>query len=88
MTDTTVGNRQHVADPVSRAQVAMLTNPEVNVSFSDTRNHSWTSIAGRAHIVHDRRKAEQLFSSTLNASFPNGLETPGPTLIKIEAVEL
>lgn len=125
MTDTTASDRQHVADLVSRAKVAMLTTmtqegkhvsrpmglqeaefdgnlwffayddsakatrirvtPEVDVSFSDTENHSWTSIAGRAHIVHDRQKAEQLWSSTLNAWFPDGLETPGLTLIKIEA---
>ena len=125
MTDTTASDRQHVADLVSRAEVAMLTtmtqegkhvsrpmglqeadldgdlwffayddsakaaqirvNPEVNVSFSDTKNHSRTSIAGRAQIVHDRQKAEQLYSSTLDAWFPDGLETPGLTLIRIEA---
>lgn len=125
MTGTPASDRQHVADLVSRAKVAMLTtmtqegrhvsrpmglqeadfdgdlwffayddsakaaqiraNPGVNVSFSDTENHSWTSVAGRAQIVHDRRKAEQLYSSILNSWFPDGLETPGLTLIRIEA---
>lgn len=125
MSDSTASDRQHVADLVSRARVAMLTtttqegrhvsrpmglqeadfdgdlwffayddsakaaqiraNPQVNVSFSDTGNHSWTSVAGRARIVHDRRKAEQLWSPTLTAWFPDGLETPGLTLIRIEA---
>jgi general stress protein 26 len=125
MTDTTTSDRQHVADLVSRAEVAMLTtmtqegkhvsrpmglqeaefsgdlwffayddsakaapirvHPGVNVSFSDTKSHSWTSIAGRAQIVHDRQKAEQLYSPTLQAWLSDGPETPGLTLIKIEA---
>lgn len=111
MTDTTASDRQHVADLVSRAEVAMLTtmtqqgrhvsrpmglqeadfhgdlwffayddsakaaqiraNPEVNVSFSDTGNHSWTSIAGRGHIVHDRHKAGQLYSSAAVTGRPD-----------------
>ncbi len=123
MTDTPASDRQHVADLVGRAKVAMLTtmtqerehvsrpmglqeadfdgdlwfpaydhsakaaqiraDPEVNVS--DTKHHSWTSIAGRAQIVHDRQKAEQLYSPTLDAWFPDGLETPGPALTRIEA---
>ena len=125
MTDTTTEDRQHVADLVSRAEVAMLTtmtaegkhvsrpmalqeaefdgdlwffayddsakaaqvraHPEVNVSFSDEKHHSWTSISGRAEVVHDRRKAEALYSPTLKAWFPDGLETPGMTLIRVEA---
>jgi len=68
------------------AKVAQIkATPEVNVSFSDTKNASWTSIAGRAEIVHDRAKAEELYSPTLKAWFPDGLETPGLTLIKIHA---
>ena len=60
-------------------------HPEVNVSFSDSKHASWTSIAGRAEIVHDQAKAEELYSPTLKAWFPDGLETPGLTLIKIHA---
>lgn len=68
------------------AKVAQITaDPEVNVSFSDTEHSSWTSIAGRAEIVHDRQKAEALYSPTLKAWFPDGLETPGLTLIKVHA---
>jgi general stress protein 26 len=70
----------------SSAKVAQITaDSEVNVSFSDTKNSSWTSIAGRAEVVHDRAKAEELYTPTLKAWFPDGLETPGLTLIKIHA---
>ena len=68
------------------AKVAHIrATPEVNVSFTDSKHHSWTSIAGRAQVVQDRRKAEELYSPTLQAWFPDGLQTPGLTLIKVEA---
>jgi general stress protein 26 len=60
-------------------------HPEVNVSFSDTKGHSWTSLAGRASIVHDRQKAEELWVKPLQAWFPDGLDTAGLALIKVEA---
>ena len=68
------------------AKVAQIqADPEVNVSFSDTKNGTWTSIAGRAQVVHDRQKAEELYTPTLKAWFPHGLETEGLTLIKVHA---
>ena len=68
------------------AKVSQLrATPEVNVSFSDDKHHAWTSIAGRAEVVHDREKAEALYSATLKAWFPEGLDTPGITLIKVHA---
>lgn len=70
-------------DSAKVAQIRQM--PSVNVSFSDTKGHSWTSIAGRAEVVHDRAKAEQLWSPVLKAWFPDELETPGIALIKIHA---
>jgi general stress protein 26 len=70
-------------DSAKARQIAA--HPEVNVSFSDTSAHSWTSLAGRAEIVHDRQKEEELWVKPLQAWFPDGLETPGLTLIKVTA---
>lgn len=68
------------------AKVAQIgTTPEVNVSFSDTKHNAWISISGRAEVVHDRRKAEDLYTPVLKAWFPDGLDTPGITLIKVHA---
>jgi general stress protein 26 len=68
------------------AKIAEITaEPSVNVSFSDTKASSWTSVSGTAEIVHDHAKAEQLWSPVLQAWFPDGLETPGLTLIKVHA---
>ncbi|MGT2426531.1 pyridoxamine 5'-phosphate oxidase family protein [Amnibacterium kyonggiense] len=68
------------------AKVAQIrSEPSVNVAFSDQKGHSWTSVAGRAEVVHDRAKAEQLWTPVLKAWFPDELETPGLALIKVEA---
>lgn len=58
---------------------------QVNVAFADAKGHTWTSLAGRATIVHDRRKAEDLWAKPLQAWFPDGLETDGLCLIRVEA---
>ena len=60
-------------------------HPEVNVSFSNDKKSEWTSIAGAAEVVHDRQKAEQLWSKPLETWFPDGLETSGLALIKVHA---
>lgn len=57
----------------------------VNVSFSDSKASSWTSVSGTAEIVHDRAKAEELWNPILQAWFTDGLDTPGLTLIKVHA---
>ena len=59
--------------------------PQVNVAFSDPKQQNWISIAGAASQVEDRAKAEQLWSAPLKAWFPDGLETPNLTLVKVTA---
>ncbi|MEV5967119.1 pyridoxamine 5'-phosphate oxidase family protein [Kribbella sp. NPDC051952] len=60
-------------------------NPQVNVSFSNDKSSEWTSVSGTAEIVHDQAKAEELWSAPLKTWFPEGLDTPGLTLIKVHA---
>ncbi|MEV4704861.1 pyridoxamine 5'-phosphate oxidase family protein [Actinoplanes sp. NPDC049316] len=60
-------------------------NPQVNVSFSDAKQHAWTSVSGSAVQTDDRAKAEELWNPLLKAWFPDGLETPNLTLVKVHA---
>ncbi|RZU77265.1 general stress protein 26 [Micromonospora kangleipakensis] len=60
-------------------------NPQVNVGFSDQRHHAWVSVAGTAQEGWDRARAEELWNPLLRAWFPDGLDTPGITLIKVHA---
>jgi general stress protein 26 len=60
-------------------------NPQVNVSFSNSKQSEWTSIAGRAEVIVDRAKAEELWSAPLKAWFPDGPGTAGLVLLKVHA---
>jgi len=60
-------------------------NPQVNVAFSDDKQHAWVSLSGAAARVDDRAKAEELWNPLLKAWFPDGLETPELTLVKVHA---
>ncbi|MEV6635326.1 pyridoxamine 5'-phosphate oxidase family protein [Actinoplanes sp. NPDC051470] len=60
-------------------------NPQVNVSFSDSKQKAWISISGEAMRADAPKKAEELWSPALKAWFPEGLETPGLTLVKVHA---
>jgi len=62
----------------------IATHPQVNVAFSDPGQHNWISLAGAAVRVDDRAKAEELWNPLLKAWFPDGLETPGLTLVKVQ----
>lgn len=64
--------------------IAQITvHPQVNVSFSDSRQNAWVSIAGTAARVEDRARAEELWNPMLKAWFPDGLDTPNLTLVKV-----
>lgn len=56
---------------------------EVNVSFES--KHTWVSLSGRGRIVHDRAKLEKNWSTSVDAWFPDGIDTPGVALLKVEA---
>jgi len=79
------GDLWFFADAGSDKVAQIGTDPQVNVSFANSKQNEWTSIAGTAEVVHDRAKAEQLWSKLLTAWFPDGLETPGLCLIKVHA---
>ena len=63
----------------------MRLNPQVNVSFSDAKQNAWTSISGSARQTDDEAKAKELWNPALKAWFPDGLDTPNLTLIKVHA---
>lgn len=60
-------------------------NPQVNVGFSDQRHQAWVSVAGTAREGWDAARAERLWHPLLKAWFPDVLDTPGLTLIKVHA---
>ncbi len=66
----------HKVDEVGRV-------PKVNASFADTDAQPYASLTGRAEVVRDRAKIEELWKPQLRAWFPEGIETPDIALLKV-----
>lgn len=56
----------------------------VNVSFADNDNERWVSVSGRAEVVRDRAKIEELWNPVLKAWFPKGLDEADIALLKVD----
>jgi len=59
-------------------------NPQVNVAFSEPSDQNYVSMSGRATLVRDRQKAEDLWNVFYRSWFPKGLDDPDLALIKVE----
>jgi general stress protein 26 len=57
---------------------------KVNASFADPDNQRWISMSGRAQVVRDRRRMEELWKPYLKAWFPRGLDEPDIALLKVD----
>lgn len=58
---------------------------QVNVSYSDPNKMSFVSVSGKAELVDDKTKLKELWSPYLKVFFPQGLDDPDLTLMKITA---
>jgi general stress protein 26 len=66
----------HKVDEVGRV-------PKVNASFADIEHQLYASLTGRAEVVRDRAKIEELWKPELRAWFPDGTDTPDIALLKV-----
>ena len=55
----------------------------VNVSYSDPSHNTYVSVSGRADVVTDRAKIEELWNPIYKAWFPDGLDDPTICLLKV-----
>ncbi|ADV66924.1 pyridoxamine 5'-phosphate oxidase family protein [Deinococcus maricopensis] len=63
----------------------MRARPNVNVGFADPGKGAYVSIEGRALLLEDRAKVEELWTDFYKAYFPEGVDDPNIQLIKVEA---
>jgi len=56
---------------------------DVNLSYADKSSNSYVSISGKASMVNDKDKINELWSPILKAWFPKGKDDPDMTLIKV-----
>ena len=57
----------------------------VNLSYASPSDERYVSVSGRARLVQDRKKAEELWNIGLKAWFPKGLDDPNLGLICVDA---
>lgn len=57
---------------------------QVNVSFADPNKQRYVSLSGRAEVVQDHSKMQQLWRPELKAWFPQELDEPDIALLKVK----
>ncbi|WP_404432103.1 pyridoxamine 5'-phosphate oxidase family protein [Microbacterium lacus] len=60
---------------------------DVNLAYADSKGFRFVTVAGRAQVVHDRAKMDELYTSSLTIWFEDGLDTPGIALLRVTPVE-
>lgn len=70
------------SDPVAE----MTNDMNVNVAYADTDKDSYVSVSGKARVVEDRARAEQLWSKMAEAWFPGGPTDPDLALVRVDIV--
>ena len=59
----------------------------VNAAYSKPSDNVYVSVSGAASIVKDRAKIEELWNPVLKAWFPEGLDDPTLSLLKVSVEE-
>ncbi len=59
---------------------------DVNLAYCDAKGMRYVSVAGRATIVHDRARMEQLWPPSLDIWFEEGLDTPDIALLTVTPI--
>jgi len=68
-------------DPKTRAIRAA---PNVNVCFTELSQNRYVSVSGTGSVVKDQKRNELLWSTNCEPWFPDGLDDPKLTLIKVD----
>lgn len=87
-----MGTRQIEADGVlwfftadDSAKVREIYHDQmVNISYAKPGDQIYVSVAGKASVVHDRAKIQELWTPVLKAWFPNGANDPDLALLRVE----
>jgi len=59
----------------------------VNVAYAEPEDNVYISVSGRAQLVKDKDKIEELWNPILKAWFPKGLDDPTLALLRISVEE-
>lgn len=57
---------------------------QVNVTYENSADHVYVSLSGRATLVPDRQRIEELWNEEAKPWFPGGVNDPGLTLLRVD----
>jgi general stress protein 26 len=57
---------------------------QVNLSYVSPEGHHYVSCSGRASLVRDPERMEELWSANYRAWFPRGLDDPDVVLLRVD----
>lgn len=63
----------------------ILRDASVNLSYASADDNRYASVSGRAQVIDDPAKERELWRPALKAWFPDGLDDPHLTLIRVNA---
>ena len=79
------GQLWFITDRRSRKVQAINTGAVTFLIFEDHDKGAYLHLTGRAHVIEDRTRLEELYTPVQRTWFPNGLDDPHMTLIRFEA---
>ena len=60
---------------------------QVNLGYANPGKNTYISVSGRANLVRDRAKMEELWNPVYKAWFPDGLDDPNLALLRVEPTQ-
>lgn len=60
---------------------------DVNLAYAEPKDSLYVSVSGKAEIVHDRAKIDELWNPSLNAWFKGGKDDPHIALLRVRVTE-
>lgn len=77
------GNFWFFSSKVSHKNDEISSDSRVQLLFANTSESEFLTVYGKASIIEDRRKVEELWSPLVKAWFQEGKDDPDLTLIKV-----
>ncbi|MDB6113572.1 MAG: ral stress protein, partial [Lacunisphaera sp.] len=63
---------------------SILDDKEVAISYVSPDQKGYVSVSGRAHVVHDQAKAEELWTPMTSTRFPKTADDPRLVLLRVD----
>ena len=79
------GSLWFITDKRSRKVAAIESGSTTVLMFQNDKEGAYLHLSGRASVVEDRQKLEELYTTLQRTWFPLGLDDPNITLIRFDA---